>query len=225
LVNNAKFGNSGCELSEEGAVEFFRVCRIVSRRKNVHCADSNRRPIWIFKARRLKEIAPRTVRVSLLFNPATAVPLEIFMPSIQAAATSFAIQASAAPVDGKEEIEGVVAAQAHNSGGGLIVMPDAYTTANRELIIALAARYNVPTIYNASFFVKSGGLIALGSDFVEQFRQAAGYIDRVLKGEKPADLPVQQTTKVELSINLKTAKALNLTVPLSLLARAEKVIE
>jgi putative ABC transport system substrate-binding protein len=173
----------------------------------------------------LKEIAPRTTGVSLLFNPATAVPLKIFMPSIQAAASSFSMQASAAPVDGKDEIEGVVAAQARNPGGGLIVMPDAFTTANRELIVTLAAYYSVPAIYNASFFVKLGGLIALGSDFVEQFHQAAGYIDRILKGEKPADLPVQQTTKVELSINLKTAKALSLTVPLSLLGRADKVVE
>jgi len=173
----------------------------------------------------LKEIAPRTTSVSLLFNPATAVPLKIFMPSIQAAASSFSMQANSAPVDGKDEIEGVVAAQARNPGGGLIVMPDAFTTANRELIVTLTAHYSVPTIYNASFFVKSGGLVALGSDFVEQFHQAAGYIDRILKGEKPADLPVQQTTKVELSINLKTAKALSLTVPLSLLGRADKVIE
>jgi putative ABC transport system substrate-binding protein len=161
----------------------------------------------------------------LVFNPATAVPLKIFMPSIQAAASLFSVQATVAPVAGKNEIEGVVAAQGRNEGGGLIIMPDSFTSANRELIVALAAYYSVPAIYNASFFVKSGGLIALGSDFVEQFRQAAGYIDRILKGEKPADLPVQQTTKVELSINLKAAKALNLTVPLALLGRAEKVIE
>ena len=104
-------------------------------------------------------------------------------------------------------------------------MPDAFTTANRELIVTLAAYYSVPAIYNASFFVKSGGLIALGSDFVEQFRQAAGYIDRILKGERPSDLPVQAPTKYELAINLKTAKALGLTVPPTLLARADEVIE
>jgi len=105
----------------------------------------------------LKEIAPRTTGVSLLFNPATAVPLKIFMPSIQAAASSFSMQANAAPVDRKDEIDGVVAAQARNPDGGLIVMPDAFTTANRELIVTLAAYYSVPAIYNASFFVKSGG--------------------------------------------------------------------
>src|SRR5437763_15435655 len=104
-----------------------------------------------------KEISPHTTGVSLLFNPATAVPLKIFLPSIQAAASSFSMQVSTAPVDGKDEIEGVVAAQARNPGGGLIVMPDAFTTANRELIVTLAAYYSVPAIYNASFFVKSGG--------------------------------------------------------------------
>jgi putative ABC transport system substrate-binding protein len=173
----------------------------------------------------LKEIAPRTVRVALLFNPATAVPLKIYMPSIQAAASSLAIQASAAPVHAKDEIEGVIAAQARNPGGGLIVVPDSFTTANRELISALAARYGVPAIHNATFFAESGGLIAFGSDFAEQFRQAAGYIDRILKGEHPADLPVQQPTKFELVINLKAAKTLGLDVPQSLLARADKVIE
>jgi putative ABC transport system substrate-binding protein len=105
------------------------------------------------------------------------------------------------------------------------VMPDSFTTANRELILEPAARYGIPAIYNAVFFAKSGGLIAFGSDFAEPFRQAAGYIDRILKGEKPADLPVQQTTKVELFINLKTAKALGLDVPLHLQQRADEVVE
>jgi putative tryptophan/tyrosine transport system substrate-binding protein len=173
----------------------------------------------------LKEIAPRTVRVALLFNPATAVPLKIYMPSIQAAASSFAIQASAAPVHAKDEIEGVIAEQARNPGGGLIVTPDSFTTANRELISALAARYGVPAIHNATIFVESGGLIAFGTDFAEQFREAAGYIDRILKGEKPADLPVQQPTKFRLAINLKAAKALGLDVPLHLQQLADEVIE
>jgi putative tryptophan/tyrosine transport system substrate-binding protein len=173
----------------------------------------------------LKEIAPRTVRVALLFNPATVVPLKIYMPSIQAAASSFAVEVSDAPVHTKDEIEGVIAAQARNPGGGLIVMPDLFTTANRELISALAARYGVPAIHNAPIYVKSGGLIAFGSDFAEQFRQAAAYLDRILKGEKPGDLPVQQPTKFELVINLKTAKALGLSIPPSLFASADEVIE
>jgi putative tryptophan/tyrosine transport system substrate-binding protein len=173
----------------------------------------------------LKEIAPRTVRVALLLNPATAAPLQSYMRSIQAAASSFAVQASAAPVHAKDEIEGVIAAQARNPGGALIVMPDTFNVANRELIITLAARYGVPAIYYNRFYTDSGGLISYGDDRPELFRQAAGYIDRILKGAKPADLPVQQPTKFELVINLKTAKALGVTVPYPLLARADEVIE
>jgi putative tryptophan/tyrosine transport system substrate-binding protein len=173
----------------------------------------------------LKEIAPRTVRMALLFNPATAVPLQFFMPSIQAAASSLAIQISNAPVHAKDEIEGVIAAQARNPGGGLIVMPDPFNVTNRDLIIALAARYGVPAIYWNSLFRESGGLITYGADFAEQFRQAPEYIDRILKGAKPANLPIQAPTKFGLVINLKTAKALNLEVPPLLLGRADEVIE
>jgi putative ABC transport system substrate-binding protein len=173
----------------------------------------------------LKEIAPRTVREALLFDPTTAVPLQFFMPAIQAAASPFAIEARATPVHSKNEIEGVIAEQARSPGGGLIVMPDAFNVTNRDLIIALAARYKVPAIYNVTFYAESGGLIAYGADRVESFRQAAGYIDRILKGAKPADLPIQQPTKFELVLNLRTAKALGLTVPPLLLARADKVIE
>src|SRR5262249_1301953 len=170
----------------------------------------------------LKEIAPRTGGIELLFNPATAVPLQS-LPSIQAAAFSFAIQVNAAPVHAKDEIESVIAAQTRDPGGGLIVMPDVFNDVNRELIVALAARYSVPAIYFNRFF--SGGLISYGDVRSEQFRLAAGYIDRILKGEKPADLPLQVPTKFELVINLKTAKALGLEVPPRLLARADEVIE
>jgi putative ABC transport system substrate-binding protein len=173
----------------------------------------------------LKEIAPLTVRAALLFNSSTAVPIQLFMPSIQAAASSFGVQASAAPVHAKDEIEGVIAAQAHNPGGGLIVMPDVFNTSNRGLIVALAARYGVPASYAQNIFAQSGGLIAYGSVFPGSYVQAAGYIDRILKGAKPADLPVQAPTKFELLINMKTAKALGLTVPASLLAIADEVIE
>ena len=173
----------------------------------------------------LKEIAPRTVRVALLFNPATAVPIQFFMPSIQAAASSFAIEVSAAPVHAKDEIEGVIAAQAHSPGGGLIVMPDAFNEPIREQIIALAARYSVPAIYYNRFFSELGGLISYGELRVETFRLAAGYIDRIFKGEKPADLPVQAPTKFELIINLKTAKALGLTISRDFLLIADEVIE
>jgi putative ABC transport system substrate-binding protein len=173
----------------------------------------------------LKEIAPRTARVALLFNPVTAPPLNFYMPSIKATASSVAVEVTAAPVHAKEEIEGVIAAQKHTPGGGLIVMPDPFTQTNVDLIIALAARYGVPAIYFLQRFAESGALICYGTDFVELFRQAAEYIDRVLKGAKPGELPIQQPTKYELTINLKTAKALGLTIPESVLSLADKMIE
>jgi len=173
----------------------------------------------------LKEIAPRTVRVALLFNPATAPQLKFYMPSIKATASSVAVEVSDAPVHAKEEIEGVIAAQARIPGGGLIVMADPFTSTNAELIIALAARYRVPTIFNDPRHAELGGLIAYGTDFPELFRQATEYIDHVLKGAKPGELPIQQPTKYELVINLKTAKALGLTIPESVLSLADKVIE
>jgi putative ABC transport system substrate-binding protein len=172
----------------------------------------------------LKELVPRTLRVALLFNPATAPPLKFYLPSIQAAATSLAIQTSTAPVHARDEIETVVAAQARGPGGGLIVMPDIFNAAHHELIIALAARYGVPAIFGNDF-AESGGLIFYGADFAETFRLGAGYIDRVLKGANPGDLPIQLPQKFTLSLNLRTAKALGLTVPGSLLARADEVIE
>jgi putative ABC transport system substrate-binding protein len=173
----------------------------------------------------LKEIAPHTVRVSLLFNPKTVAPLQFYLPSIQTAAKSLAVQVSTAPVHAKEEIEGVMAALARDPGGGLIAMPDTFTGANLGLIIALAARYRVPAISYAPLYAESDGLIAYGVNFVGLFRQAAGYIDRILKGAKPADLPVQLPAKLEMVINLKTAKALGLNIQDSFLLRADKVIE
>jgi ABC-type uncharacterized transport system substrate-binding protein len=173
----------------------------------------------------LRQIAPGVTRVALLFNPATTVPVKFYMSSIEAAASSFAIKASSAPVSAKDEIEGVIAALAGNPGAGLIVMPDLFNTINRDLIIALAARYRVPAIYFFRSFADSGGLISYGGDFAEQYPAAAGYIDRILKGEKPADLPIQMPTKVSLVINLKTANALGLDVPLHLQQIADEVIE
>ena len=173
----------------------------------------------------LKEISSRIVRVALLFNPATAVPLEFFMPSIQAAASSFGIQMSTAPVHAKDEIESVFAPQARDPGGSLIVIPDSFNGINRELIISLASRYGVPAIYFYRLFAEEGGLITYSDDPIDSFRQAAGYIDRVLRGANPRDLPIQQPTKFELAINAKTAKALNLTVSPALLARADVLIE
>ena len=173
----------------------------------------------------LKEIAPHTVRAALLFNPTTASPLQIYMPSIQAAASSFAVEVSATPVHTKDEIEGVIAEQARTPGGGLIVMPDIFNRRNQDLIIALAARYGVPAIYYSRSLAESGGLIAYADDFAEEFRQAASYIDRILRGSKVGELPIQQPTKFELVINMKTAKALGLTVPHGLLVLADEVIE
>ena len=173
----------------------------------------------------LRQIAPGMMRVALLFNPATTVPVKFYMSSIEAAASSFAIQASTAPDTAKDEIEGVIAALADNRGGGLIVMPDLFNTVNRDLIIALAARYRVPAIYFFRAFAAAGGLISYGGDLADQYPQAAGYIDRILKGEKPDDLPVQAPTKFELIINLKTAKALGLTISRDFLLIADEVIE
>jgi putative tryptophan/tyrosine transport system substrate-binding protein len=173
----------------------------------------------------LKQIAPGVTRVALLFNPATTVPVKFYMSSIEAAASSFAIQASTAPVHAKDEIEGVIASLAGNPGAGLIAMPDLFNTINRDLIIAVAARYRVPAIYFFRSFADSGGLISYGPDFAEQYPQAAEYIDRILKGEKPGDLPIQMPIKVPLVINLKTAKALGLEVPGQLQQLADEVIE
>jgi len=172
----------------------------------------------------LKEIAPRTERVALLFNP-VGPPLQSAMPSIQAAASSFHVQVSTATVYSKDEIENVVATQAGDPAGGLIVMPSTFNTTNRELIIAMTARYSVPAIYFSGFFAQSGGVISYGPDYPAQARQAAGYIDHILRGTKPSDLPVQTPTEFELTINLKTAKTLGLQVPDKLLALAEKLIE
>jgi putative tryptophan/tyrosine transport system substrate-binding protein len=173
----------------------------------------------------LKEIAPRTERVALLFNPATAPPVQSFVASIQTAASSIAVQANASAVHTKDEIEGAIAEQARTPGGGLIVMPDPSNRRNRDLIIALTARYGVPAIYYSRSFAESGGLIAYSDDYGEGLRLAAGYIDRILKGEKPADLPLQAATKYELVINMKTAKALGLSVSNSMQLLADVVIE
>jgi putative tryptophan/tyrosine transport system substrate-binding protein len=173
----------------------------------------------------LKEIAPRAVRVALLFNPATAASPQFFRSSIQDAASSMAVQVIDAPFHAKDEIEGIIAAQAPD--GGVIVMPDVFffSVPNRNLIVALAARYGVPTIYWEHFFVEEGGLISYSADFAEEVRQAAGYIDRILKGAKPADLPIQLPINYEIPINLKTATSLGLNIPPTLLARADRVME
>ena len=172
----------------------------------------------------LKQIAPGVTRVAVIRDPAISGGLGQF-GAIQSVAPSFGVEASA--VNGREasEIERDVATFARTSSGGLIVTGSALAFTHRRLIIMLAAQHKLPAVYFDRIFVAGGGLISYGPDFLEPYRRAAGYVDRVLKGEKPADLPVQAATKYELLINLKTAKALGLTVPPSLLATANEVIE
>ena len=172
----------------------------------------------------LKQIAPSLTRVAILRDPATAAGIGQFA-AIQSAAPSFGVELR--PIDMREadEIERAVTTFARSSNGGLIVTAGSGSVIHRDLIIKLAARHQLPTVYGAHHFVTGGGLISYGPDRIDQYRQAAGYIDRILKGEKPGDMPVQAPTKYELVINLKTAKALGLTVPPSVLARADKVIE
>ena len=173
----------------------------------------------------LKEIAPRVNRATMLFNPATATYADYFLKPFKAAAPSFAVAAIAAPVRDLSELESVVAAQEREPNGGLIVMPDSFTDTHREEIISLVARHHLPAVYAYRFFAERGGLLSYGADLRDNFRRAADYVDRVLKGEKPGDLPVQAPTKFELVVNLKTAEALGLTVPPTILARADEVIE
>ena len=172
----------------------------------------------------LKEIAPGVTRAAVLRDPAIAAGIGQF-GAIQAVAPSLGVEVSPVNVRDAGEIERAVAAFARSANGGLIVTASASAIVHRDLIITLAARHKLPAVYFERSFVTGGGLISYGPDFVDQYRRAAGYVDRILKGEKPADLPVQAPTKYELVINLKTAKALGLDVPPTLLARADEVIE
>jgi putative ABC transport system substrate-binding protein len=173
----------------------------------------------------LKEIAPRITRAAMLFNPTSATYAEYWLKPFKAAAPSFAVEAIAAPVRDRSELETVIAAQAREPNGSLIAMPDSFTDAHRVEITSLAARYRLPAVYPFRFFAEVGGLLSYGVDRTDNFRRAAAYVDRILKGEKPAELPVQAPTKYELVINLKTAKALGLEIPPKLLALADQVIE
>jgi putative ABC transport system substrate-binding protein len=170
----------------------------------------------------LQEIAPRVISARFLFSPATAPFAEYYLRPFNVAAASFGIEGVTAPVHDTSELESAIAAQAPN--GGLIVMPDAFMVSHGAKIASLAARYGLPAVYPYRSYVQRGGL-SYGSDVVDNFRRAASYVDRILKGEKPADLPVQAPVKYELVINLKTARALGLDVPPTLLARADEVIE
>jgi putative tryptophan/tyrosine transport system substrate-binding protein len=160
-----------------------------------------------------------------LFNPAMATFAEFWLKPFKAAAASLAVEAILAPVHDTSELQSVIAAQAREPNTGLFVIPDAFTITYRVEVTSLAARYRLPAVYAFRFFTEVGGLLSYGEDLTDNFRRAATYADRILKGEKPADLPVQAPTKFELVINLKTAKALGIEVPPTLLARADEVIE
>jgi putative ABC transport system substrate-binding protein len=172
----------------------------------------------------LKQIAPQVTRAAVLRDPAITAGVGQFA-IIQSVAPSVGVDVSAINMRDAGEIERAITAFAGSPNSGLILTASALAVVHRELIIALAARHKLPAIYYRRYYAASGGLISYGYDIVDQFRGAAGYVDRILKGEKPADLPVQAPTKYELVINLKTAKVLGLTVPDSLLARADEVIE
>jgi putative ABC transport system substrate-binding protein len=172
----------------------------------------------------LKEVAPGLVRVAVLFNPQTTTARgNVFLPAIEAAAGSIPVEVLAVRDAG--EMEERIAAFARQPAGGLIVGPDPFTTTHRQKIAALAAQHKLPAIYPYRWFAAAGGLISYGTDVLDQFRRAGGYIDRVLKGEKAGELPVQAPSKFELVLNLGAAKALGLAIPPTLLARADEVIE
>jgi putative ABC transport system substrate-binding protein len=174
----------------------------------------------------LKEIAPGVTRCALLWNPATAPYVsKYFLDPFKAAASSLAVEPIIPSVHDAAELEAAIAAQAREPNGGLIVMPDTFTTVHRAKITALAAQYRLPAVYPFRFFAADGGLLSYGGDTADSYRRAAGYADRILRGEKPSELPVQAPAKFQLVINLKTAKALGFTVPDKLLTLADEVIE
>ena len=164
-------------------------------------------------------------RVAIYFNPITAPYSDTYLQPFKAAAASFGVEPIVAPVRDMTDLEAVVAAFAREPNGGLIAMPDGFSTAHRVEVTSLAARYGLPAVYAVRQFSEVGGLMSYGSDTTDNYRRAATYVDRILRGEKPGDLPAQFPVKFELVINLKTAKALGLEVPLFLQQRADEVIE
>jgi putative ABC transport system substrate-binding protein len=159
-----------------------------------------------------------------MFDP-DAVPVVVYMPSFEAAARSLKVELITAPVHSDVEIETAIIALGRGPGGGLVVLTDVFTYAHRAPIMSVAARNNVPAVYGLAEVVRDGGLLSYGTDQVDTWRCAASYVDRILRGDKPGDLPVQLPTKFEMAVNLKTAKALGLTVPPSIMLRADEVIE
>ena len=172
----------------------------------------------------LKEIAPGVTRVGVMFNPQTASYAEYYLQPLEAVASKFDVKVFAAPVHSEADIETIIIQLGHEPGGGLIVMTDSFNVVHRKSIVAATRQNNVPAITDYLLF-REGGLSSYSVDLFDLFRRAAGYVDRILRGSKPAELPVQLPTKFQLLVNLKTAKALGLTVPPTLLARADEVIE
>jgi putative ABC transport system substrate-binding protein len=172
----------------------------------------------------LSEIAPGLKRVAIMFNPDTA-PVSTFMPSFETAARLLKVVPIPAPVRSDVEIETAIIPLGREPGGGLVVMPDTFTVVHRASIISAAARSNIPAVYSLSDFTRDGGLLSYGPDPVDHFRRAASYVDRILRGAKPGDLPVQFPTKFEMVVNRQTAAALGLEIPPSILVRADEVIE
>jgi putative tryptophan/tyrosine transport system substrate-binding protein len=173
----------------------------------------------------LNEIAPSVKRIALMFNPQTAPYYAAFLRDYEGASATLAVELSATPVRDETEIEVAASAFAREPGGGLIVTPDPFMNTHRALVIALAERHRLPAIYGIRHFVRDGGLISYGPDTLDIVRRSASYVNRVLKGERPGELPVQSPTKYELLINLNTAKTLGLAVPVTLRVRADQVIE
>jgi putative ABC transport system substrate-binding protein len=172
----------------------------------------------------LSEIAPGLKRVAIIFNPDTP-SASAYIPSIEAAAQSLKVAPISAPIHSDVEIETAITAVGREPGGGLVVLRDAFTGAHRASVISAAARNNVPAVYSLSPYARDGGLLSYGVDLVDNWRRAATYVDRILRGAKPGDLPVQFPVKYEMVVNLKTAKALGLTVPQSILLHADEVVE
>ena len=172
----------------------------------------------------LKEITPRLTRAALIANPKTT-PYDYFVRAATTAASSLAIEVVPSPIEKVADIERVIESLARLPNGGLVFLPESTSIQHRDLVVALAARHRVPAVYAFRFFVAAGGLMSYGTEIIEQYREAASYIDRILRGANPADLPVQAPSKYQTVLNLKAAKALGLEVPPSLLVRADEVIE
>jgi putative ABC transport system substrate-binding protein len=173
----------------------------------------------------LSEIAPGLKRAAIMFNPDTATAPVVYMPAVETAARSLKVVPIIAHVHDEAEIETAIIALGREPGGGLAVIGDVFTTVHRAPIILAAARNNVPAVYQASLFARDGGLLSYGVDQIDLFRRAASYVDRILRGAKPAELPVQLPTRFEMVVNRKTATALGLAIPPSILLRADEVIE